>query len=94
MTSNPESGSVILLENLRYHVEEEGKGVSETGEKVKAKSEDIEKFRHSLSKHGDVYVNDAFGKFEILKQSNNYFKERASTRKIFLFTTRAFGMRF
>lgn len=34
VTSNPEPGSVILLENLRYHVEEEGKGVSETGEKV------------------------------------------------------------
>jgi phosphoglycerate kinase len=34
VTSNPESGSVILLENLRYHLEEEGKGVSETGEKV------------------------------------------------------------
>ncbi|KAI6191335.1 Phosphoglycerate kinase [Aphelenchoides bicaudatus] len=61
VTSNPESGSVILLENLRYHLEEEGKGVSETGEKIKAKSEDIEQFRQSLSKHGDVYVNDAFG---------------------------------
>lgn len=34
VTSNPEPGSVILLENLRYHVEEEGKGVGETGEKV------------------------------------------------------------
>lgn len=28
---------------------------------IKAKQEDIEKFRNSLSKHGDVYVNDAFG---------------------------------
>ncbi|KAI6243806.1 Phosphoglycerate kinase [Aphelenchoides fujianensis] len=47
--------------NLRFHLEEEGKGASETGEKMKAKSEDVEKFRKSLSKHGDVYVNDAFG---------------------------------
>jgi len=61
VTGNPETGSVILLENLRYHIEEEGKGVSETGEKTKAKPEDVEKFRKSLSKHGDVYVNDAFG---------------------------------
>uniref|UniRef100_A0A914D5L8 Phosphoglycerate kinase n=1 Tax=Acrobeloides nanus TaxID=290746 RepID=A0A914D5L8_9BILA len=60
-TANPEHGSVILLENLRYHLAEEGKGVNEAGEKVKASKEEIEAFRASLSKHGDVYVNDAFG---------------------------------
>ena len=32
--SDPKAGSVILLENLRYHVEEEGKGVDEKGNKV------------------------------------------------------------
>ena len=31
---DPPAGSVILLENLRYHVEEEGKGLNEAGEKV------------------------------------------------------------
>ncbi|RTG80360.1 phosphoglycerate kinase, partial [Schistosoma bovis] len=31
--ANPAPGSVFLLENLRFHVEEEGKGVSPTGEK-------------------------------------------------------------
>ncbi|VDN40164.1 unnamed protein product [Gongylonema pulchrum] len=60
-TANPAPGSVILLENLRFYLEEEGKGVNEKGEKVKASKEDIEKFRTSLTKHGDVYVNDAFG---------------------------------
>ncbi|CAD5229627.1 unnamed protein product [Bursaphelenchus okinawaensis] len=60
-TANPEEGSVILLENLRFHLAEEGKGVNEAGEKVKAKPDEVEKFRKSLSKHGDVYVNDAFG---------------------------------
>ena len=59
--ANPQEGSVILLENLRFYLEEEGKGVSESGEKVKAKSEDVEKFRSSLTKLGDVYINDAFG---------------------------------
>ena len=29
-------GSVILLENLRFHVEEEGKGVDSEGNKVYA----------------------------------------------------------
>lgn len=60
-TANPENGSVFLLENLRYHVEEEGKGVDKEGQPVKASKENVEAFRASLSKHGDVYVNDAFG---------------------------------
>lgn len=60
--ANPTQGSVILLENLRFHLEEEGKGVNpETQEKVKASTEDIEAFRASLTRLGDVYVNDAFG---------------------------------
>jgi len=40
------SGSVALLENLRYYEEEQ------KGDKV---------FAESLSKNGDIYVNDAFG---------------------------------
>ncbi|CAG9530321.1 unnamed protein product [Cercopithifilaria johnstoni] len=60
-TANPAPGSVILLENLRFYLEEEGKGVNEKGEKVKASQADIDNFRASLTKHGDVYVNDAFG---------------------------------
>jgi len=48
------------LENLRFHMAEEGKGVI-NGEKVKAKKEDIEAFRKSLSNLGDLYINDAFG---------------------------------
>src|SRR6202008_4503286 len=40
------SGQVLLLENLRFYKEEE-KG--------------NEEFAQKLSKHGDVYVNDAFG---------------------------------
>ena len=52
---------MILLENLRFHVEEEGKGVDEAGNKTKASEEDVKVFRESLTKLGDVYVNDAFG---------------------------------
>jgi len=58
---SPAQGSVILLENLRFHVEEEGKGVDEAGNKVKADKDSVTKFRESLRKLGDVYVNDAFG---------------------------------
>ena len=54
------TGSVILLENLRFHLEEEGKGVV-NGEKTKAAEADVKKFRESLTKLGDVFINDAFG---------------------------------
>lgn len=59
--ANPVEGSVILLENLRFHVEEEGKGKDAAGNKLVATKEQIQQFRTSLSKLGDMYVNDAFG---------------------------------
>ncbi len=46
LTSNLKNGEVVLLENLRFYPGEK-KGDKEFAEK--------------LSKHGDVYVNDAFG---------------------------------
>jgi len=59
--ADPAAGSVILLENLRFHIEEEGKGVDAGGNKVKADKEAVTAFRASLRKLADVYVNDAFG---------------------------------
>lgn len=53
-------GSVILLENLRFHIEEEGSKKVD-GKKVKASKEDVTKFRNELKSLADVYVNDAFG---------------------------------
>lgn len=58
---DPAVGSIILLENLRFYVEEEGKGVDATGAKVKADPAKVKAFRESLQKLGDVYINDAFG---------------------------------
>ena len=55
------NGEVILLENLRFHIEEEGKVKNEDGTSIKADPKAVEAFRASLSKLGDVYVNDAFG---------------------------------
>ncbi|MBK7148838.1 MAG: phosphoglycerate kinase [Bacteroidetes bacterium] len=46
LSSSLQAGEVLLLENLRFYKEEE-KGDAAFSEK--------------LSKHGDVYVNDAFG---------------------------------
>ena len=47
--ADPAPGSIILLENLRYHVEEEGKGVDAEGNKVKADKEKTAAFRASPS---------------------------------------------
>ena len=54
-------GDVLLLENLRFHIEEEGKVKLEDGTKVAASKEDIAKFRAGLTRLADLYVNDAFG---------------------------------
>ncbi|KAG5327714.1 PGK kinase, partial [Pseudoatta argentina] len=59
--TNPASGTIILLENLRFHIEEEGKGVDLDGSKIKADKAKVAEFRASLRKLGDVYINDAFG---------------------------------
>ena len=58
-------GKVILLENLRFHIEEEGsakvKDQNGKDQKVKADAEAVKKFRASLTALADIYVNDAFG---------------------------------
>jgi len=59
--ADPAPGTVILLENLRFHVEEEGKGVDADGNKLKADKDKVTEFRASIRKLADVYCNDAFG---------------------------------
>ncbi|KAF1826518.1 phosphoglycerate kinase-like protein [Dissoconium aciculare CBS 342.82] len=54
-------GGVVLLENLRFHIEEEGSSKDKDGNKTKADKGDVEKFRQGLTALGDVYINDAFG---------------------------------
>jgi len=54
-------GEVILLENLRFHLEEEGKRKNEDGTSTKADPEKVAAFRASLTRLGDVFVSDAFG---------------------------------
>merc|ERR1719413_222738 len=59
--ADPAAGSIILLENIRLHVEEEGKGVDKDGNKIKAGKDETAAFRASLAKLADIYCNDAFG---------------------------------
>jgi phosphoglycerate kinase len=60
-----QAGDVVLLENVRFHLAEEGKvkvkNADGTETSKKADAAAVEAFRGSLKKLGDVYVNDAFG---------------------------------
>lgn len=58
---DPKKGSVILLENLRFHLEEEGSIKNLDGTKTKADPLKVKEFRNSLTRLGDIFVNDAFG---------------------------------
>jgi phosphoglycerate kinase len=51
---------VILLENLRFHAEEEGSYKDEQGNKVKAEKADVEKFRKGLTALGDIFISRIF----------------------------------
>lgn len=63
LSSNLKPGEILLLENLRFYKEEEKGNVA---------------FAEKLSKHGDIYVNDAFG---------TAHRAHASTAVIALFFT-------
>lgn len=50
-------GGIVLLENLRFHAEEEGSSKDEQGNKVKADKAKVEEFRKGLTALGDVYIS-------------------------------------
>jgi phosphoglycerate kinase len=57
LVNGASGGQVILLENLRFHAEEEGSSKDADGKKVKADKADVEKFRKQLTSLGDVYIS-------------------------------------
>ncbi len=69
MAKNLKPGQVMMLENLRFYAEEEGKprGLAEDAsedEKAAAKKEvkaSQKEFTKRLASYADVYINDAFG---------------------------------
>lgn len=64
---NLKPGEVLLLENLRFYPEEEGKpvGIDKAdpayADAAKAMKESQKEFAKTLASYADVYVNDAFG---------------------------------
>nr|WOL36636.1 hypothetical protein [Pseudogymnoascus verrucosus] len=61
IVNNASGGQVVLLENLRFHAEEEGSSKDADGNKTKADKTMVENFRKGLAALGDIYINDAFG---------------------------------
>jgi phosphoglycerate kinase len=51
------NGQVILLENLRFHPEEEGSYKDAEGKKTKADKDKVVEFRKGLTALGDVYIS-------------------------------------
>lgn len=60
-------GEVLLLENLRFYPEEEGKpvGIDKEAPNYSAAKEEMKKkqkdFAKTLASYADIYINDAFG---------------------------------
>jgi len=68
LSKNLKPGEILLLENLRYYEEEEGKprlpetATEEEKKAAKAITKDKQKeFTRQLASYADCYVNDAFG---------------------------------
>jgi phosphoglycerate kinase len=59
MVNKATDGQVILLENLRFHAEEEGSYKDAEGKKVKADKAKVEEFRKGLTVLGDIYISES-----------------------------------
>lgn len=91
MAANLKPGEVMMLENLRFYAEEEGKprGLAEDAtdeEKTAAKKavkESQKDFVKKLASYADVYVNDAFGTAHRAHASTALIADYFPTAKMF-----------
>ncbi|MDR2823641.1 MAG: phosphoglycerate kinase [Prevotellaceae bacterium] len=91
MASELKSGEVMLLENLRFYAEEEGKprGLAEdASDEVKAAAkkaikESQKEFVKKLASYADCYINDAFGTAHRAHASTALIAEYFANDKMF-----------
>ena len=69
-------GGIVLLENLRFHAEEEGSSKDSEGKKIKADKGDVEEFRKGLTALGDVYISQ----YSALPERRSFFGQVAKMR--------------
>lgn len=89
--ANLKPGQVLMLENLRFYPEEQGKpyGLADDAsedEKAKAKKdvkESQKKFVEKLASYADVYINDAFGTAHRAHASTALIAEHFPNDKMF-----------
>lgn len=72
IVAKADDGAVVLLENLRFHIEEEGSAKDKDGNKTKADKAKVDEFRKGLTALGDVFVS------EYTSPSPNYASNYAS----------------
>ncbi|MDR1553121.1 MAG: phosphoglycerate kinase [Prevotellaceae bacterium] len=91
MAAQLKPGEVMLLENLRFHAEEEGKprGLAEdASDEVKsaakkAVKESQKEFTKKLASYADCYINDAFGTAHRAHASTALIAEYFASDKMF-----------
>ena len=91
MAANLKPGEVMLLENLRFYAEEEGKprGLAEDAsdeekkEAKKAVKESQKEFVKRLASYADCYINDAFGTAHRAHASTALIADYFPTDKMF-----------
>ena len=89
MSAELKPGEILLLENLRFYKEEEGKikkdGLTEeeAKEKKAVMKEKQKKMAQQLASYADVYVNDAFGTAHRAHASTAIIADFFPTEKLF-----------
>ncbi|CAD0107358.1 unnamed protein product [Aureobasidium uvarum] len=74
--NDTKDGGIILLENLRFHAEEEGSSKDSEGKKVKADKAKVEEFRKGLTALGDVYISDSMVGVDLPQKASGFLVKK------------------
>lgn len=66
IVNKADNGAVVLLENLRFHIEEEGSAKDADGNKTKADKAKVDEFRKGLTALGDVFISKSLPHMQVI----------------------------